>query len=48
MYFLGVISALVLPLALLVDCFFPLFGRGPHARKPQEKKPDDKHADNKQ
>ena len=38
MYFLGVISSIILPFALLFDFFFPIFGRGPHGRKKEEGK----------
>lgn len=37
MYFLGTLSCFLLPIALVVDLFFPLFGRGPHAKRPEKK-----------
>lgn len=32
-YAIGITSLSFLPLIILVDCFFPLLGRGPHAKK---------------
>ncbi|CDW71844.1 UNKNOWN [Stylonychia lemnae] len=47
MYFLGVISTVVLPFAVLLDCFFPIFGRGPHARKKKEGDDQQQHGSSK-
>lgn len=33
MYFLGIVTISFLPLAVLVDFFVPLLGRGPHSKK---------------
>ena len=34
-YIIGLVSVTLLPIILLVDCFFPLLGRGTHIRKPK-------------
>ena len=34
-YAIGLTSLCFLPLIILVDCFFPLLGRGPHAKRKQ-------------
>jgi len=35
-YIIGLVSIIFLPLIVLVDCFYPLLGRGPHATKKKE------------
>ena len=36
-YLIGIITAVLLPIALIVDTFvFPILGRGPHAKKRTE------------
>lgn len=35
-YFVGLFSGVLIPLFLIVDCFKPLLGRGPHAKKKEE------------
>lgn len=36
-YIIGLISIIVLPFIILVDCFFPLLGRGPNSQRKKSK-----------
>ena len=41
MYAIGLISLVVLPFIIVIDCFFPVMGRGPNAkRRPKKDKKD--------
>jgi hypothetical protein len=40
-YIIGLISICILPLIVIVDCFFPLMGRGPYGKKKESKAKDD-------
>lgn len=37
MYAIGLISVFILPFIIVIDCFFPVMGRGPNAKKREKK-----------
>lgn len=47
MYFIGLISVTILPFVILIDCFFPIFGRGPSSKKKEEDKEKEKDKEKK-
>ena len=37
MYMMGVLAVIFIPILLLIDCFVPILGRGPHAERKRAK-----------
>jgi len=48
-YAIGIFSSIMIPIFLIIDCFKPILGRGPHAKKKVDGKevPEDKSGEKK-